>query len=158
MNPNGGALKHKRQQAILQLVAREQLSSQEGIRTRLRELGLDATQPTISRDVEELGLARVHSAEGMRYVAPGRVGLTPPTAALGHAIAEFAVSFAHGAGELLLIRTPPGAASALGEAVDRASLPEVAGTIAGDDTILVVPKRAATARAVERALTSVEEA
>src|SRR5205085_1793877 len=64
-------VKTRRQQAILSLVSRERLSSQHEIRTRLKELGMDATQSTISRDVEELGLARVHDSEGLRYVVPG---------------------------------------------------------------------------------------
>jgi transcriptional regulator of arginine metabolism len=73
-------------------------------------------------------------------------------ALLRHALDEFAVSFTEGAGELLVIRTPPGAASALAEAVDRAALRPIAGTIAGDNTILVVPRKGTTGRAVETAL------
>jgi transcriptional regulator of arginine metabolism len=71
---------------------------------------------------------------------------------LRHAMDEFALSSVEGAGELLVIRTPPGAANALAEALDRTELREVAGTIAGDNTILVVPRRGFTARSVERAL------
>ncbi len=136
MSRDGGALKTKRQQAIRSLVSRERLSSQEEIRSRLMHLGLDATQSTISRDVEELGLARMHDHSGVRYVVPG----------------ETAVSFTRGAGELLLIHTSPGAAAALGEALDRATLVDVAGTIAGDDTILVIPREGTTAITVERSL------
>jgi transcriptional regulator of arginine metabolism len=150
-----GATKARRQQTILSLVARERLASQEEIRARLHALGLEATQSTISRDVEDLGLARVHDTVGVRYVVPGREGTSPPTALLRHALGEFAISFARGAGELLVIRTPPGAANALGEALDRAALPEVAGTIAGDDTILVVPRSGTSSRAVEAALESI---
>jgi transcriptional regulator of arginine metabolism len=156
VNRNGGATKARRQQSILALVARERLASQEEIRTRLRALGLEATQSTISRDVEELGLARMHDVHGLRYVVPGRADVAPPGGALlRHALDEFALSFSRGAGELLLIRTPPGAANALAEAMDRAELAEVAGTVAGDDTILVVPRKGTTARAVERALDKV---
>ena len=151
MNRNGTATKAKRQQAILSLVARERLASQEEIRVRIRALGLKATQSTISRDVEELGLARVHDARGLRYVVPGRAD-APPSAVLRHALNEFALSLSQGAGELLVIRTPPGAANALGEAVDRAELDAVAGTLAGDDTILVVPRKGRTARSIERML------
>ncbi|MGH2589206.1 MAG: arginine repressor [Actinomycetota bacterium] len=155
MNRNGGATKAKRQQSILALVVRERLASQEEIRARLRALGLEATQSTISRDVEELGLARMHDVHGLRYVVPGQTSVVPPGALLRHALDEFALSFSRGAGELLLIRTPPGAANALAEAMDRAELAEVAGTVAGDDTILVVPRKGTTARAVERALDKV---
>jgi len=152
VNRNGTATKAKRQQAILSLVGRERLASQEEIRARIRALGLEATQSTISRDIEELGLARVHDARGLRYVVPGRADAAPPSAALRHALNEFALSLSQGAGELLVIRTPPGAANALGEAVDRAALDAVAGTLAGDDTILVVPRKGRTARSIERLL------
>ena len=158
MNRNGGATKSKRQQAILSLVGHERLGSQEEIRGRLSALGLEATQSTISRDIEELGLARIHDPDGTRYVVPGQAGVSPPATMLRHALAEFALSFAQGAGELLVIRTSPGAASALGEALDRSNLPDVAGTIAGDDTILVVPRKGSTARSVERVLTAQMEA
>ena len=157
MNRNGGALKSKRHQAILSLVGRERLGSQEEIRSRLSSLGLDATQSTISRDVEELGLARIHDADGTRYVIPGEAGVSPPATMLRHALAEFALSFTRGAGELLVIRTPPGAASALGEVLDRSSLPDIAGTIAGDNTILVVPSEGSTSRSVERVLSGLME-
>jgi transcriptional regulator of arginine metabolism len=158
VNRNGGALKSKRQQAILTLVGRERLGSQEEIRSRLSQLGLEATQSTISRDVEELGLARIHDPDGTRYVIPGQAASSPPATMLRHALAEFALSFTRGAGELLVIRTPPGAANALGEVLDRSVVPEVAGTIAGDDTILVVPREGSSARAVERVLSALMEA
>jgi transcriptional regulator of arginine metabolism len=149
--------KAKRQQTILSLVDRERLGSQEDIRTRLRSLGLEATQSTISRDVEELGLARVHDHDGLRYVVPGHAPPSAPLALLRHALDEFAMTFVRGAGELLLIRTPPGAANALGEALDRAALPEIAGTLAGDDTVLVVPALGETAARVRTALDRVAD-
>lgn len=158
MNRNGGAPKAKRQLALRTLVERERLASQEEMRVRLRELGLEATQSTISRDVEELGLARVHDSVGIRYVVPAQTGVTRPGAHLRRALDEFAISFARGAGELLVIRTTPGAAGALGEALDRTSLPDVAGTIAGDDTVLVVPRQGSSGAAVERALAAIRDA
>jgi transcriptional regulator of arginine metabolism len=150
------ATKSKRQQAILSIVGRERLGSQEEIGARLRHLGIPATQSTISRDVEELGLARVHDHEGVRYIVPG--GGTPPAPMklLRHALREFALSFV-AANQLLVLRTPAGAANALAEALDRANLADVAGTIAGDNTILVVPVDGVSPRSVERALRSVME-
>jgi len=153
----GPALKAKRQQAILSLVSRERLSSQEEIRARLLDLGLPATQSTISRDVEELGLARVHDHEGLRYVVPGEAPAPAPMRLLRHLLEEFALSFVP-AQNLLVIRTPAGAANALGEGLDRVGLPEVAGTIAGDDTILVVAREGRTARDLERTLRRIMEA
>jgi transcriptional regulator of arginine metabolism len=154
VNRTGGATKWKRQQAILSLVHRERLPSQEDIRTRLAQMGLEATQSTISRDIEELGLARIHDVEGVRYVVAGATTERTRPPMLSRALDAFALGFVRGAGELLVIRTSPGAANALGEAIDRAELSEIAGTIAGDDTILVIPREGSTARAVEEALTN----
>lgn len=150
MTRNGVATKSKRQQTILSLVSRERLGSQEEIRGRLDQLGLSATQSTISRDIEELGLARVHDHEGLRYMLPGATA-SPAMPPLRHALKEFALSFVV-ANQLLIVRTPPGAASALGEAIDRANLSDIAGTIAGDNTILVVPGDGVAARDVKSRL------
>ena len=114
MSRGNGHSKAKRQQAILQLVVRESLGSQEEIRSRLAYLGIEATQSTISRDIEELGLARVHSVEGVRYVAQGEPGSHGPIALLRHLLDEFALSFVR-ADAGLLIRTSPGAAAGPGE-------------------------------------------
>ena len=153
-----GAVKSKRQHAILSLVSRERLSSQEEIRARLRGLGLEATQSTISRDVEELGLARVHDHDGVRYVVPGNgEGSSPaPMRMLRHLLQEFALSFTP-ADNILVVRTPPGAANAVAEGLDRVGLADVAGTIAGDNTIFVLAREGVQARALERALTQVME-
>lgn len=152
-----GATKSKRQQTILTLVDRERLSSQEDIRSHLRLLGVEATQSTISRDIEELGLARVHDREGVRYVLPGGGTPPPPMGLLRRLLEEFALSFT-AANNILVIRTPPGAAGALGEGLDRAGLDGVAGTVAGDDTILVVAREGVTASDLERVLRQVAEA
>lgn len=154
--PNG-AVKAKRQQTILGLVARERLGSQEEIRARLAHLGMDATQSTISRDVEELGLARVHEPEGVRYVAGGESGSYGPMTLLTHLLAEFALSFVRtGAG--VVIRTSPGAAAALAEGIDRAGLDGVAGTIAGDNTILVLGRQGVRPSRLEGTLITIMEA
>ena len=83
----------RRRQAIVELVSGERLGSQEEIRSRLAQLGHQATQSTISRDLEELGLARVHDAEGVRYVMPEAGTGTPSSARLRRLLAEFAVAF-----------------------------------------------------------------
>ncbi|MBI3647641.1 MAG: arginine repressor [Actinobacteria bacterium] len=157
--PKGnGALKAKRQQAILSFVSRERLSSQEEIRSRLANLGVDATQSTISRDVEELGLARVHDSGGVRYVVPGErgSGSPAPLSLLRRLLDEFALSFTR-ADHAVVIRTPPGAASALAEGIDRVGLPGVAGTIAGDNTILVLGREGVSSEELERSFTQITE-
>jgi transcriptional regulator of arginine metabolism len=150
------SVKAKRQQAILSLVSRDRLGSQEEIRARLALLGLEATQSTISRDVEELGLARVHDQEGLRYVVPGDGAAPAPIRLLTHLLDEFALSSTrvdHG----LVIRTPPGAAAALAEGIDRVGVPEVAGTIAGDNTILILAREGVDASTLERAFVRLTE-
>ena len=147
----------RRHEAIIDLVSTERLGSQEEIRTRLAELGLDATQSTISRDLEELGLARVHDAEGLRYVVPGSRPSTPSLGALRRLLSDFALSYVR-TDVGLIVRTPPGAANVLAEGIDRTRLADVAGTIAGDNTILVIGPTGVDAAAIETALTNVMEA
>jgi transcriptional regulator of arginine metabolism len=150
-----GASKARRQQAILALVSRERLASQEEISAQLAAIGIDATQSTISRDVEELGLARVHDRTGVRYVVPGNSEEGGgPRGLLRHLLDEFALSFTR-ADHALVIRTPPGAAAALAEGIDRVGLPGAAGTIAGDNTILVIGREGVGATTLERALAEV---
>ena len=158
MSRSNGAVKAKRQQAILGLVDRERLGSQGEIRARLAYLGIESTQSTISRDIEELGLARVHDAGGLRYVVPGAdAGSAAPIGLLRHLLDEFALSMVVAATGLI-VRTPPGAAAALAEGIDRVGLADVAGTIAGDNTILVLPREGVRPRALERSLTQIMEA
>jgi transcriptional regulator of arginine metabolism len=157
MSRTNGATKSKRQQTILGLVGRERLGSQEEIRARLAALGMDATQSTISRDLEELGLARVRDREGARYVVPGAAESPQPIPMLRHLLDEFALSIVR-ADHGLVVRTPPGAAAALAEGIDRVGLAEVAGTIAGDNTILILGREGVKATQLERSLTSIMEA
>jgi transcriptional regulator of arginine metabolism len=152
-----GSVKAKRQHAILSLVSRERLGTQENIRARLAYMGLDATQSTISRDIEELGLARVHGPDGVRYVVPGEGDAPAPLRLLRHLLDEFALSFVR-AQSGLVIRTPPGAAAALAEGIDRVGLADVAGTIAGDNTILVLGREDVAPQRLERSLTQIMEA
>ncbi len=160
MSRSNGSAKTRRQQATLDLIARERLASQREIRTRLGRLGIRATQSTISRDIEELGLARVHDAAGVRYVVPGETNaaaLGAPTGMLHRLLDEFALSVVRSdAG--VLIRTPPGAASALAEGIDRVGLDGVAGTIAGDNTILVLGREGVQPRRLEETLKRIMQA
>lgn len=152
---------NRRQQAILELVARERLGSQQEIRDRLAELGLEATQSTISRDVAELGLVKIHDPAGLRYVTPDSLngdgnGRSGVRANLQRLLREFATSM-EASGNLLVIQTPSGAAHLLGEGLDRAQLQDVAGCVAGDTTILVVAREGVHARNIRSALTELME-
>src|SRR6478752_2726000 len=130
-------MKPRRQGAILEIVDREPLHSQEQLRRRLRRAGFEATQATISRDIKELGLMK-RAGDGA-YQRPGEMQGNPETAlnALAHASAEF-VRRVDRVQQMLVIRT--GAGQALALAIDGARFPETVGTIAGDDTILVIAK------------------
>ena len=134
-------MKRRRQQAILDLVRREPLGSQAAILERLRGQGFDVTQPTVSRDLEELGLVRVRDATGhLRYASPAEAGTN------GHGIdrlhrvlAEFVLRL-EASRNIVVVRTPPGSANTVAQVIDQVGLEDVIGTVAGDDTILVVTR------------------
>jgi transcriptional regulator of arginine metabolism len=132
-------MKSRRQAVILELIDREALHSQEQLRRRLRQRGFETTQATISRDIEELGLVK-RAGDGV-YQRPGADTSSPETAlsALEHAAAEFLRTIDR-VQQLVVVRTGPGQAQTLAIALDRAQLPEVVGTIGGDDTILIVAR------------------
>src|ERR1700730_7891686 len=135
-----------RQGVILELVDLEALHSQEQLRRRLHQRGFDATQATISRDIADLGLVK-RAGDGA-YQRPGVDTSNPETAltALERAAAEF-LSRIERVEQLVVVRTGRGQAQALAEALDRARLPEAVGTIAGDDTIPIIPRGARRAAA-----------
>lgn len=138
-------MKAQRHAAILALVRRHRIASQEQLRALLVADGVEVTQATLSRDIRELGLAKIGDPEGgAHYAAAPAAAESPPLAPL---VASLFLS-AEGVGSLLVIRTPPGSANALGSALDRARWNDVVGTIAGDDTILVIARSAAARRRV----------
>jgi transcriptional regulator of arginine metabolism len=144
-------MKARRQAVLLELVDRESLHSQEQLRRRLRQHGFDATQATISRDIAELGLVK-RSGDGA-YQRPGTDAASPGTtlAALERATAEF-LRRVERVQQLVVIRTGVGQAQPLAIAIDRAQLPEIAGTIAGDDTILIVARDIGRAKGLVKRL------
>ena len=128
--------KFERQGAILRLVQQHPLSTQAEVAEALREHGIDAVQATVSRDISQLGLAKVRNGEGrLVYALPGAADLRrldELTAALRRFMGATTPS-----GSNLVIRTPRGFAAALADAIDDAMLLQVAGTIAGDNTVFV---------------------
>jgi transcriptional regulator of arginine metabolism len=129
--------KTRRQTLILELVDHEQVTSQEMLQRRLRTRGMHATQATISRDLKELGLVK-RAGDG----AYGRAGQESTSAETALAqlqrVAVRSLSRSARVQQLVVLRTPPGEAQHLALAIDKSSLPEVVGTIAGDDTVLVI--------------------
>jgi transcriptional regulator of arginine metabolism len=128
--------KLERQAAILRLVEERHLSTQAELADALRKEGIDTVQATVSRDVTRLGLVKVRNGDGrLIYALPGAADLRR-LEQLASALRNWAGTMIP-TGNLLVIQTPRGFAAALADAIDDASLPDVAGTIAGDNTIFV---------------------
>jgi transcriptional regulator of arginine metabolism len=140
-------MKARRQAALLEVVDREALHSQEALRRRLRQLGFRATQATISRDIKVLGLVK-RAGDGA-YQRSGAETTSPDTAlaVLQRLAGEF-LRRADCVQQLVVLRTGAGQAQPLALAIDRAQLPEVVGTIGGDDTILIVARDTRRAKAL----------
>ncbi|MFL6721320.1 MAG: arginine repressor [Sphingomonas sp.] len=143
-------LKERRQRAIAHLLRSDALSSQEELAERLGALGFAATQATISRDLEQIGAVKVRRGGHLSYAVPdtGRAGTAPGLAA----VFRDWVRSVEPAGNLVVIRTPPGSAHLVGVALDNSDLTEIVGTICGDDTIFVACRSAAQARALRSRL------
>ncbi len=131
--------KPQRQHRILRILEEQAISSQAQLVQLLESEGIVATQATVSRDLEELGAVKVRIPGGaMAYAIPDFTReRTPSDDHLKRLMGEFVVEVAHSA-NIVVLRTPPGSAHVVGSALDRASLPDVLGTVAGDDTVLVV--------------------
>lgn len=131
--------KPQRQHRIARLLEEQVISSQVQLVELLATEGLNLTQATVSRDLEEMGAVKVRIPGGqMAYAIPelskDRVA---PEEVLKKVLGEFLVEAGHSA-NLAVLRTPPGSAHVVASALDRASLPDILGTVAGDDTVLVV--------------------
>ncbi len=131
--------KFERQGTILRLVQQQPLSTQAEVAEALRVIGIETVQATVSRDIAQLGLVKVRNEEGrLVYALPGAADLRrldELTSALRRFMGETIPS-----GATLVIKTPRGFAVALADAIDDAALPEVAGTIAGDNTVFVAAR------------------
>ena len=138
-------MKARRQAQILELLEDEPVRNQEQLRRGLKALGILATQATLSRDIKELGL--VKRASDGAYQRP-TTPAPPAASGLTRAITEF-VTGVDRVHQLVVLRTGHGQAHAAAIAIDRARLTEVVGTIAGDDTILIIARDAGRARALE---------
>jgi transcriptional regulator of arginine metabolism len=133
-----------RQAQILRLIRAREIHTQDELARELKRLGIAATQVTLSRDLRELGLAK--SAQGYRQIAASAPG--PDLATL---VEEF-VQDVRAAQSLVVVKTSPGHANSVAVSLDAEGWPEAVGTVAGDDTILIVTPNARTARAVRRKL------
>jgi transcriptional regulator of arginine metabolism len=138
-----------RQGRIVELVTSMAIRSQTELAKLLAAEGVDVTQATLSRDLDELGAVKLRGADGGApiYVIPEDGspvrGIQGGTSRLARLLGELLVS-ADGSANLMVLRTPPGAAQFLASAIDRAALHEVVGTIAGDDTVMVIAREPLT--------------
>ncbi len=147
-------MKQLRQRAIRDLLQQRPLRTQQELAAALRERGFRATQATVSRDVAELGLVKVGRGGGNAYALPPRVDEREVSGdeRLGQLLRDLPIEIRQ-AGLLLVIRTIPGSAHAVASALDRARWPEVAGSIAGDDTLFIAcPDRSSAQRVRSRLL------
>jgi transcriptional regulator of arginine metabolism len=145
---NATATRAARHDRIVAILADHPVRSQAELAAALEQSGFSVTQATLSRDLDELGAVKLRSPDGGLpiYVVPedgspltARSADDDPPARLARLLGELLVS-AEASGNLVIVRTPPGASNFLASAIDRARLPEVLGTVAGDDTILVISR------------------
>jgi len=151
-----------RQGRIVELVSQRAIRSQSELAKTLAMEGIDVTQATLSRDLDELGAVKLRGADGGApvYVIPEDGspvrGVQGGTSRLARVLGELLVSVDHSA-NLAVLRTPPGAAQFLASALDRAALNDIVGTIAGDDTIIVVAREPLTGADLADRLASLAE-
>ena len=136
-------IRNQRHRAIAQLIRTEPLASQEELAERLAALGFGVTQATVSRDLEQLGAVKVRRDGKLGYVLPDSP--SPGTPSQLASVLRDWVRSVDFAGNLVVLKTPPGSAHLVGFALDQAALPDVVGTISGDDTIFVAVRDAAQA-------------
>ena len=131
--------KAQRQHKIARFLESEEVSSQAQLVELLAAEGVTATQATVSRDLDDLGAIKVRARGGVTVYAVPELpkDQVPPEDHLRRVLGDWVVDVAH-SGPLVVLRTPPGSAHVVGSALDRSSLPEVLGTVAGDDTLIVV--------------------
>lgn len=143
-----------RTRKIRQIIAQQNIETQTDLVAALRGAGIRVTQATVSRDVKRLGLVKVPSSNGgYRYAPPGASPSPAPEAAehLRGVFAEF-VTGVESALDLILVKTDPGGAQPVAQAIDDMRWSDVAGTVAGEDTIVLVPRSRRAVGAVRRRL------
>jgi transcriptional regulator of arginine metabolism len=154
-----GRSRAARQARIVELIAQRSVHSQSELLALLDAEGIGTTQATLSRDLDELGAVKLRGADGGTpvYVIPDDGspvrGIEGGTARLARLLGDLLVS-ADASGNLAVLRTPPGGAHYLASALDRAAMHDVVGTIAGDDTLLVVAREPLTGAELARRLQS----
>ena len=142
-------MKTRRQRRIVQLLRRQPISSQEQLARLLRRHGEQVTQATLSRDLEELGAVRMRENGRVVYRLPDEP--PPGEERLRHMLQDFMLEV-EASGNLVIVKTPPGGANAVARALDNTTVKDVIGTVAGDDTIMVVCREGVAGQTVARRL------
>jgi transcriptional regulator of arginine metabolism len=144
-------MKSYRQSAILEIIDREAITSQEQLREQLRSRGIEATQATLSRDIRDLGLIKRAVDGAYRRGGPDLAAAGDPEGECRTAVDDYLRRY-DVVDQLIVLKTDAGQAQPLAVAIDRAALAEVVGTIAGDDTILVICRSAPAATGLSKRL------
>ncbi len=144
-------MKAQRQRRIVQLIRQQPVTSQTQLVKMLRDSGFPATQATVSRDLEELGAVKVRAGGAMAYSIPSDQQSLPTEEQLRSMLVTSVLNIESSA-NIVILKTPPGHAGMVAAAIDRSDMEGIAGTVAGDDTIMAVCRQGVLARRVERRL------
>jgi transcriptional regulator of arginine metabolism len=134
---SGPSLRARRQKAIADMIRSQPIASQEDVTEKLAELGFAVTQATVSRDLDQLGALKVKRGGVLSYALPEQIGESDWSVERLERILRDWVISVEAAGNLLVLRTPPGSAHLVGSAIDNARPVEIAGTVSGDDTLFL---------------------
>ena len=148
-------LRKRRQRAIADHIRNQALASQEELAERLAAQGFAVTQATISRDLEQIGAVKVRREGQLTYALPDQVR-DAPVPRLAAVFRDWVRSI-DSAGNLVVIKTPPGSAHLVGVALDGAEIPEIVGTICGDDTIFVACRTEAAGKRLLHSLAAASD-
>lgn len=140
----------RRQKLIAEMIRSGTVSSQEDVTAKLAERGIAVTQATVSRDLDQMGAVKVKRSGVLGYALPDQMADNDWAASRLQRILADWVQSVEAAGNLIVMKTPPGSAHLVGLALDQANLPEVVGTICGDDTLFLALRNGANPDAVAR--------
>lgn len=148
-------MKARRQIKIQEIITKEAIHTQEELAEHLREAGYDVTQATVSRDIKEMGLIKVPTPDDdYRYAIPGSAQTINSLERLKRRMQETVVNV-DDSENLIVIRTISGNAQALADLIDKGNWKEIIGTVAGDDTILLVIKPLSAVAAVRKRIADI---
>ena len=145
--------KQERQKIIREVVKENRVSNQEELSALLAERGLSVAQATLSRDIRELQITKIHDGFGYNYCLP-RPGMLRESLR-GSAMSSDSIDSLELSGSMAVIKTRPGHAGMIASVIDESHLPEIMGTLAGDDTILLAVREGFTHEDVARSLAGI---